>query len=71
MRNNMVFFIDLSKAFNTINHSLLSQKWEYYSIRGAANNWLQSQLSNRFQDVEIIVTVSQQISTISCGAPQG
>ena len=45
-------FIDLKKAFDTVNHSLLIKKFEYYGIRGKASCFLQSYLKNRSQYVQ-------------------
>ena len=63
-------FIDLRKAFDTIDHSLLLQKMERYGIRGVTHNWLRSYLNNRFQYVNINNTESH-LRRVTCGVPQG
>ena len=44
-------FIDVQKAFNTVNHDILLAKLDHYGIRGLANSWLSSSLKNRTQYV--------------------
>ena len=39
-------FIDLKKAFDTVDHSIFVTKLDHYGIRGAANKWLSSYLEN-------------------------
>ena len=63
-------FIDLSKAFDTINHSIMLSKLRHYGIRGIAYNWFSSYLSNRCQCTKYKSSVSS-LKQISCGVPQG
>ena len=46
-------FLDLSKAYDVINHKRLLDKLDSYGIRGSVNKWFQSYLANRTQFVEI------------------
>ena len=40
-------YIDLKKAFNTIDHDILLKKMDHYGFRGMVNDWVRSYLSNR------------------------
>jgi len=46
-------FIDLSKAYDVLNHNLLLEKLSYYGIRGSTNSWFRSYLFRRKQFIEI------------------
>ena len=62
-------FIDLSKAFNTIDHSLLIKKLQHYGVRGIVADWFVSYLANRSQYVKIDDT-SIVLLNVSCGVPK-
>ena len=63
-------FIDLQKAFDTVNHKILLLKLEHYGIRGCAPEWFRSYLSERKQYVSVNGSNSNLFS-ITCGVPQG
>ena len=63
-------FVDLEKAFDTVNHKILLSKLDHYGIRGVANAWLKSYLSNRHQCVKYEDVLSE-VMPITCGVPQG
>ena len=63
-------FIDLKKAFDTVNHSILLSKLNHYGVRGKAHDWFHSYLSNREQFVCINGHNSDSLF-ITFGVPQG
>ena len=63
-------FIDLQKAFDTVNHDILLTKLEHYGIRGIALDWFKSYLMDRKQHVSVNGSNSSYL-TVTCGVPQG
>ena len=66
----MNFFLDLSKAFDTINHKILLNKLHHYGISETVYNWFKSYLIGRSQQVDYNSHISN-IRTISSSVPQG
>ena len=63
-------FIDLSKAFDTIDHNILLKKLENYGIRGVPLQLIKSYLSDRKQHVSILGEISANLPVVY-GVPQG
>ena len=63
-------FLDLSKAFDTVNHSILLSKLDLYGIRNIENQWFRSYLSKRKQKVYVNGVFSDSLA-INSGVPQG
>jgi hypothetical protein len=71
-------FLDLTKAYDVLNHQILLDKLDIYGIRGLANEWFCSYLSNRTQFVEITHVSKNTQRTLTStpgknfsGVPQG
>ena len=62
--------IDLHKAFDTVNHSLLSDKLQALGLNNVLVSWFDSYLPNRTQKVDIYGTFSRP-RMVPCGIPQG
>jgi len=63
-------FLDLQKAFDTVDHAILLSKLQFYGIRGLMFEWLKNYLSDRKQ-YTVVNKVSSNIGHITCGVPQG
>ena len=63
-------YIDLSKAFDTVDHKILLTKLKHYGIRNTSLALLESYLSNRSQYVEID-SIKSDYQKVNIGVPQG
>ena len=68
--NTVGIFMDLSKAFDTIDHDILLAKLHHYGFRGISQDWFRNYLSNRKQFV-VYNSGKSQYENIKCGVPQG
>ena len=63
-------FIDLKKAFDTVDHEILLKKLWHYGIRGIVNDWFKSYLTNRMQYVSTN-NIPSDLLKVNFGVPQG
>ena len=64
-------FIDLSKAFDTVDHSILLKKLELYGITDRNYAWIKSYLSNRLQYIQTDENSRTKFCVVKCRVPQG
>ena len=67
---NGVVFIDLKKAFDTIDHQIMLQKLRNYGIDQMSLTWFESYLANRTQKCRVNDQLSNS-APVTCGVPQG
>ena len=63
-------FIDLKKAFDTVDHAILLNKLDHYGFRGTINKWFSSYLHGRKQTIQSGPHISEK-AVMTCGVPQG
>ena len=64
-------FIDLSKAFDTVNHEILLTKLQYFGLENIYLKWFTSYLNNRKQLISYGERKYSNRNIINCGVPQG
>ena len=67
---SVCFFLDLRKAFDTVDHNILLNKLDHNGFRGSSNNYLRSYLEGRMQYLQVNNFRSEKLP-ISKGVPQG
>lgn len=63
-------FLDLSKAFDTVDHNILLTKLSFYGFQGKSLDWFKSYLNNRKQTT-FFGQYHSDMKIVQCGVPQG
>ena len=69
-RKVLTAFLDLRKAFDTVNHKILLDKLELYGIKGVEKGWFIDYLQNREQFVQVPSGEFSGLRTVNIGVPQ-
>ena len=64
-------FIDLSKAFDSVDNSILLRKLKLFGITDRNYAWINSYLSNPLQNVQVDGNCRTEYCVVKCGVPQG
>ncbi|MCP4437680.1 MAG: reverse transcriptase family protein, partial [Aureispira sp.] len=65
-----ILFLDIKKAFDTVDHEILIEKLKFYGVDGTVILWFKNYLENRYQCTRLGSKVSNYL-VIKCGVPQG
>ena len=65
-----VIFLDLKKAFGTVDHAILLKKLSDYGVQGQTASWFKPYLKDRHQFC-VVNGLSSAKNCIVCGVPQG
>ena len=65
-----IIFLDIKKAFDTVDHEILIKKLKFYGLDGTVILWFRNYLKNRYQCTKLGGKVSNFLE-IKCGVPQG
>lgn len=69
-KHTVALFVDLCKAYDTVDHSILLSKLYKYGFRGCSYRWLESYLRDRQHCVKVGSAVSSRV-TVNISIPQG
>ena len=64
-----IVFVDLKKAFDTVDHDILLEKLSHYGIKNTEHKWFSSYLGNRRQCCRVN-GITSNFENITCGVPQ-
>ena len=74
-QHSVAMFLDLSKAFDTLDHTILLRKLDLYGLRGICNNWFESYLKDRMLVTKLTTldnkTVKSEVYNITYETAQG